>query len=184
MLRTLRGLAFVGVLLWPGRAAAVGERWRLSAAVGAEQDLVSDRAHPVLAATVAAPLARDRLEARASARFVTGHVSPDPALGLALGLSLCARQGWYHPAVGVELEARTPYRSRSADAAVDSLVRAYEAAGRNAALFARVVVEPARARWGPWFVAAASLRLGTPLTADAGRRLQIAVNVLELGFSP
>jgi len=171
------------VMLVPCHSAAAGPSWRVSAEGGAERDLVSDKAHALLGVDLAIPLVGGRFEAMAGTRFVTGHVSPDPVAGLVIGLSVCARQDWYHPALGLEFEARMPYRSNSVVPPSDSLIRAYESQNGDNAFFARVVIEPARASWGRLFLAAGSLRFGTPLGSDAGRRLQVGVTLLKLGFN-
>jgi hypothetical protein len=172
------------VVLVLRHSAAADPRWRLSAEGGVERDLVGDTPHALLGADLALPLAGGRLEAMAGLRLVTGRVSPDPAAGFAAGLSVCARHGVYRPALGLELEARTPYHSDSVGPAPDSLTRAYESKNSQNVVFARVVIEPARVSWGRLFVAAGSLRFGTPVGSDAGRRLQVGITLLKVGFNP
>jgi hypothetical protein len=127
VIERLSSLAFAAaVALALSHSRAADPIWRLSAEGGAERDLVSDRPHAVLGADLSIPLLAGRLEAMAGARLVTGHITPDPVAGLVVGLSVCARQGWYQPALGLEFEARTPYHSDSVVPAADSLIRAYE----------------------------------------------------------
>lgn len=170
------------VTLAAGRAAQASPPLRVSAEAGLSEPLVGARAQRFGSLAVDVPLLPHALELALGARLTTGALTPDPAPSALLRLSLCAWQPPYNPALGLELELGPGTRSHASSPVPDSLERAFNAGSRDDPLWASVVVEPLRFEHGAFLASLAGLRLGTPVSDDSGRRVQLGISLIRLGY--
>lgn len=155
---------------------------RLSAEAGLTKPVVGARAQRFLGLAADVPVVPRALEVALGGRLASGAVTPDPAVSGFVRLSLCAWQAPYNPAMGLELELGPGSRPHASSAIPDSLERSFNAGHRDNPLWANVLIEPLRFELGAYFVSGLGLRLGTPISGDSGRRAQLGVSLLRLGY--
>jgi hypothetical protein len=174
-------------LLWPllGANLARAETWalRVSSEGGVARDLVGASPHAFFGVAADAPLLARRLEVGAGARVLLGGLEPQPALAGFLSGRLCTHQGWWSPALGLELELSTAHVARLPREPPESFTRDFNSAGRGSLLRAHLAMEPLRFEWDRFLVTALALRVGTPLDGAAGQRVRLSLTLLRLGWT-
>ena len=173
-------------LLWalPGPRIARAEpgALRVSGEGGVGRDLVGASPHGFFGVAAELPVLARRFEAGAGVRALVGAIEPRPALGAFISGRICAHEGSWSPALGLELELSTAHVARLPREPPDSFTRDFNAAGRGSLLRAHLSIEPLRFEWDRLLLSAASLRIGTPLDGDAGQRTRLSLTLLRIGW--
>lgn len=176
------GPALAAFVLLGATAQAEPLRPRLDSELGYEPRVFGSPSYATvgLGAALVAPPA---LEAAAGVRAAFGAIEPSPGASAFVRVSLFATEASYRPAVGVELEATSATRpTPDGGYPPGALARAYGERNRDNVLRAALAVAAARWQWEHFFLSAASVRLATPLSADAGRRVYVALTFVTVGW--
>jgi hypothetical protein len=177
------GALVAGVCLATGSARA--EAWEARAAgdVGVGRDLVGGVGHGFVGATLAVPLLARRLEIGGGLRLFMGGMETRVAVAGVVQGRLCVHRGAWSPALGAELELGNARAQDPPEEPPDSFVRDFTAAGREHALRAYVLLEPARFEWDRLQLTLGSLRLGTPIDGGAGRYVRVSLGLVRIGWT-
>lgn len=177
--RAVARLACIGWLS-PTFALAATPAPRLNVELGYDPRVFGSAAQLSLGPSLTLPLAQGALEASAGLRLVS-RATPLPEAQTFGRLALCARQGVFSPAIGVQLEvAPIPLRRRAVDATPGSLEARWSRDERRAHLWLALWIAPLRVI-APRGSLALALRLATPANAELGARVEPGV-MAQLGY--
>jgi hypothetical protein len=165
----------------PGQARA--DALRIDGEIGYETGIFGAPSYTMLGAGAAATV-MPGLELAAGARLGAGGTLPALAVAGFARASLLATLGRYRPAFGIELEATSATDAEpAADDPPGSMKRQLTSENRHNFLRVSAVACPARWQWQHAFVGVGSFRVGTPLSAQIGDRIYLAVWFATVGYT-
>lgn len=164
-----------------GRGTALG-RLRAEAQIGQEFVAFGTPSYTTLGVGGALELMAGAVELAGGIRLALGAIDPNPGASLFVRASLCAAQpGWWQPAVGFELEL-TSATQPDPQGEVGSLERRYAAANHANHVRSAALASLLRFKGERLFVATGVLRVGTPLSAEVGRRVYWGLGLVDVGW--
>jgi hypothetical protein len=170
----------------PSAAALPADRGpglRLGTEVAYERGFAGAPSYGSVGWNQALDVASGALELAGGFRLAIGRMTPSPRGAAFVRSSLCARQGSYRPAIGLELEVTATARAVPAsDEPQGSLTRAFARENADNVLRTAVVVAPARFQWRHLFLSVGGLRLIVPVLRDPGARAHLGVAFVDIGW--
>jgi hypothetical protein len=180
-LRLARLLLVAALLMVSERARA--DALRIDGDIGYETGIFGAPSFTMLGAG-AAMTVMPGLELAAGVRLGTGGTLPSPAIAGFARASLLAALEHYRPALGLELEATSATDAEpAANDPPGSMKRQLTSENRHNFLRVSVAACPARWQWRHAFVGLGSFRVGTPLSAQIGDRIYLAVWFVTVGYA-
>jgi hypothetical protein len=156
---------------------------RIDGDIGYETGIFGAPSYVMIGASAAAPVVPG-IELAAGVRLGAGGSLPSAAIAGFGRASLLATLGHYHPALGIELEATTATAAAlAADDPPGSMRRQLTRENRHNFLRVSVAACPARWQWQHASVGIGAFRIGTPLSAQIGDRLYLAIWFVTVGYT-
>ena len=156
---------------------------RVDGDIGYETGIFGAPSYVMIGAGAAAPVLPG-VELAAGVRLGAGGNLPSAAVAGFGRASLLATLGHYNPALGIELEATSA--TVATPAATDppgSMRRRLTSENRHNFLRVSVAACPARWQWRHASVGIGAFRIGTPLSAQVGDRLYLAIWFVTVGYT-